>query len=245
MPFTPATDGAPCTPWVVKADLPAECTTGLDDALIASACKAATKLLWAFSGRRYGKSCPITIRPGPGWCAVPPRGAAAGYTRRSARDLVVDGPLYTVDEVLIDGVALVEDTDYVVLDHRVIRLIGDTYTAWPSTQDLGLATTEVGTWSVTYTVGLVVPDDGTYAAVVLACELLKARRNGPCKLPRKTRTVARQGVTIEIGNLNEYLVNGLIGIDECDLFITTENPHALASRSTVMSPDLPRGPRVG
>lgn len=233
MPLTPATDGAPCEPWLDAEDLPEDCVADVDPLIVEGALMASTTLLWAFSGRRFGPSCPITIRPGTTDCAPPPR--RPGSRAPDPRELVIAGPLYSVDEVLIDGVEQVEDVDYIVLDHRIIRLLNDV--RWPRRNDLDLATTEVGTSSVTYTVGLAIPEDGLYANQVLACELINARKGGPCRLPKKTRTVSRQGVTIDLNNLAEYLVDGRMGIDEVDAFIVAQNPHALPSRSTVMSPD--------
>jgi len=55
-----ATGGAPCQAWPViwgNCDL-----TGISPAVTGVAVQAATEILWAFSGRRYG-TCQLTVRP--------------------------------------------------------------------------------------------------------------------------------------------------------------------------------------
>lgn len=235
----PLGDGGPA-PWIDHTTL--ACAEGVDVAIAQRAVAIATGLLWSLSGRRFGASPPITERPCLRSSCVPSRRYAhqARPCDRLGATLVLSAPVYEVTEVLIDGDPF---DDWRVDDHRL--LVRTDGLRWPSTQDLDLPTTDEGTWSYTYSVGLAVPATGLYAAEVLACEYVKAMTSGKCRLPQRLRQVSRQGLSFDIIDPQEFLVDGRLGINEVDTFLVAVNPHGLSSRSTVMSPDRPRPRRAG
>lgn len=231
-PAGPSGLGGPCAPWVTAGEL--DCST-VDEAIREEAVVVATELLWALSGRRYGASCPTTIRPClRSHCGPRPPAAAFPCSRLGAvLDLGI--VVHEVLEVLIDGE---EFTEWTLDNHRLLRRT-DGY-QWPATQDLAAAETEAGTWSVSYTVGADVPVSGKLAARVLACEFATFLAGGKCKLPARLRNVSRQGVSMEVIDPQEFLVDGRLGIFQVDAFLVAVNPHGLAAPSRVMSPDMPR-----
>jgi hypothetical protein len=99
-----------------------------------------------------------------------------------------------VDEVKIDGVAF---TDYHLrAGHVIYRNDGK---AWPASQNFGLADTEDGTFSITYTYGVAPPPTVLRAAKELAVQFwLLDTESAYCQLPTGTRSVSRQGMSIDV-----------------------------------------------
>lgn len=109
---------------------------------------------------------------------------------------------------------------------------------WPECNNLTLADTEVGTWSVTVTYGRPVPELVRRAANELACEFIKHCQGAPCRLPQRLSSVNRQGVSISFLDPMEFMGQGLTGIYAVDLAIKTYNPNGNMRRPVVYSPDV-------
>jgi hypothetical protein len=250
--------------------LPDECwpvdttvCTGWDDlsAQIQDTATAyAGQALRLLTGFRVG-GCSITVRP----CSRPCVEASAGWygfgvgfrpyinglgewvnscgcitscNHLGAASITLPGTVGQVDEVLIDGVA-VDPADYRVDNgNQLVRVDGQ---FWPTTQDMLLAPTEVGTFAITYLNGIPVDGLGARAAGVLACEFAQAIQGLNCALPPTVTSIARQGVsmTLEAG----VFPGGVTGIREVDMYIERWNPGHLRSATRVWSPDLVN-PRV-
>ena len=75
--------------------------------------------------------------------------------------------------------------------------------------------------------------------MAVACEYIKACNGSECRLPGRVSSLARQGVTISMVDVNELLRNGLTGIPEVDQVIRSINPSGLKGRTRFYSPDLP------
>lgn len=264
-----ATQG-PCAAWD-----PIWCCTLSAGALAATglALDAATEVLYHLSGQRFGL-CTFTLRPcrhecaadggWPGfggwweWGAVPyPRpllfdGVWSNVTcgvcgdRCSCTGLSeawLPGPIGTIIQVKLDGTVLVSGSDYRVDDFRkLIRLGGG---VWPVCQDMNLADTEVGTWSVTLTIGETVPVIGRYAVGELACEIARGCAGETCVLPANATQITRQGISIDFPTFSELLANGSLGLRWSDLFVATYNPQRLRARPRVFDVDGPAFRRVG
>lgn len=235
----PLTLSGPCQPWIAGADL--GCADGVDVEVADEAAARATERLWALSGRRFGPSCPVTIRPCLGtachltWLQ---RAHRPTYTLGCAQPgaLIDLGVVYSVDVVTIDGAVF---ADWVLDSSRLLRRTDGYH--WPLAQDMDVDETSIGSFAVTVRAGLPVPVGGVAAARALACEIILARTNPTrCRLPARTRTASAQGTTVELVDLTDPINDGLTGLSEVDQWIAEVNPHRLASRSTVMSPDLPR-----
>ncbi|MFJ4702806.1 hypothetical protein ACIP5N_32100 [Streptomyces sp. NPDC088768] len=257
-----------CEPWPVElcCDLPED----LDQAVIDRWRMVASQILWRMSGRRWGPSCPITVRPcarscaetlmparyaGPstgGW--VPYLGADGAW--RNARacgcrsscsctelcEVRLDGPVHDIVEVLVDGEALVPEAYRVDSANTLVRVDGE---CWPVCQDMAAPPTEPGTAAITYRTGLPLDESATAAVSELTCELIKACPEaagscGPCRLPGNVTRAVRQGVTVELADPTMIFTDGRTGLPFSDLWLSTVNPYRLASPARVYSPDFGR-----
>lgn len=232
----------------------------LPDEVKAEATATAEMILWALSGRQFSV-CPRTIRP----CAEPRQGSlwaevnaaamgggawmtpyvlggawfntcgcAGGCGCGPSSQLVLPRPVNTVTQVKIDGVALAP-ADWALLSGALIRTDGG---AWPVWQNMSLPGTEPGTFEITLTVGTPVPAGGNMAAGRLACELAKACQGKPCALPSRVTEISREGVTMTLLDPQDYLEDGLTGINTVDQWLAAVNPYKQRQPSMVWSPDV-------
>lgn len=235
------------------------------------ALQVASEILYALSGRQFGL-CTVTVRPcrqdcyGDTWPAVIGVPATtypqpllyagqwynltcgsctSGCSCAVVSEITLPTPVYDILQVKVDGEVLVADTDYRLDGNRyLIRLGGET---WPLCNNINLADTEEGTWSVTYRSGQPLTELGKLALGVLTDEFTKALLcNTDCKLPKPVQSLTRQGVSITFLDPNEVFQAGRTGLYIPDLFITTTNPRALTQRARVYDIDNPqRYRRVG
>jgi hypothetical protein len=247
-------DPGPCQNWPpICDDFPEEPTQAQQN-LIDLAIQAATEALWNRTKRQFGL-CALTLRPcreecwpSSQWGAWSPYwqntgswswpfpalvggqwinmacGACGDHCSCATLSQVkLPYPIADVSEVKVDGVAL-NAAAYRVDDFRIlVRLDGDD---WPRCNDLNLADTEVGTWSVTATYGHQVPTLGQLAVGQLSNEIYKSCiKNGGSCLPAATvQQVTRQGVTKVFFDAETAFKKGKIGLYYPDLFIQTYNP---------------------
>lgn len=242
-------------------------------AVSGTALAMAAEVLYAFSGRRFGL-CTVTRRPcrsscyGETWPAVlGTTGAVAGGTYPQpllyagewynitcgscggdcscsrVSEVALDGPVYDVTQVKVDGEILTPDVDYRLDDWRLlVRLGGET---WPLCNDLNLADTEEGTWSVTYRTGQPVPELGKLALGVMLDEFTKMLLcNSDCRLPKAVQSLSRQGVSLTLIDPNQLFDARRTGLYLPDLFISTFNPGGLRRRSQVYDVDSPQRRRA-
>lgn len=242
-------------------DITTDCCTDWDDlspALQAQATSYATLVLWAATGRQFGL-CEQIVRPcgrqcdsnwngfywdqgtwipyifngvwrncacGMGLCICAPR-----------CQIYLPGPVESVSEVLMDG-AVVDTATYRV-DDRVWLVRTGTDNCWPLRQDYSLDVPAVGTLQVTYVRGTEPPAALLNAAGTLACEYAKACQGQACRLPSRVSSIARQGVSVTMVDVDTLLKNNLTGIQEVDQIIISLNPYGMKGRTRFYSPDMP------
>lgn len=230
--------------------------------------RTAATFLWNWTGQRLGL-CEVTVRPCRESCTegmstyygsgpYPANGLGTGpwrpvilngqwYNLGCARcgdtcgctqtpAVVLPGPVDEVSEVRINGAVLAEDA-YRVDNYRIlVRTDGG---EWPACQNLAAGPDEDGTWQVTYTQGIPVPQGGRIAAGILACELAKAAcGDKSCGLPQRVQTISRQGVTVAMLDAFDDIDTGHTGIWLIDSWVASVmKPRR---RSQVYSPDIPR-----
>jgi hypothetical protein len=141
----------------------------------------------------------------------------------AATGISVDGQIIPVDAWRIDN------------GQWLVRTDGD---CWPSCQDYNVDS-GVGFFEVTYQQGIPVPTILSKAAGELACEWAKSCVGAACRLPTRVASIARQGVTFSMVDVQILLKNGFTGIHTVDQLIRNFNPYGLTSRMGIASPDMP------
>lgn len=241
--------------------------TDLPGPLQEQATAYATLVLWSATGRQFG-TCEVTVRPcgrycqqGEGcagyywdsgtwlpyifngiwrncWCGTGP-GCQSCEPRCQ---VYLPGPVASIEEVLLDG-AIVDPATYRVDDFVWLVRTGGDDNCWPFTQNFDADPPDTDTFQVTYERGTAVPTALLGAAGTLACEYARACQGQPCRLPGRVSSVARQGVSVTMVDVDTLLKFGLTGIKEVDDVIRALNPHGLKGITRFYSPDLP-SPRV-
>lgn len=248
--------------WTLDEDCLGDSWATLDDGVKERSTSLAVDTLRRLTAYRVG-GCPVKVRPSRyGCCFVPTTGFeptgyptpgvnAAGawvnncgcHQNPSNKAIPLPAPVGRVDEVLVDGVAL-DEADYRIDDGHLLVWQGTGDAPWPLNQDVNLADTEEGTFSVTYLNGFPVDRSGQYAAAVLANEYAKACSGGKgCRLPTGVTTIVRQGISMDIAS--GAFPNGLTGIREVDAFIALWNPRGQVMATRVWSPDMNTPRRMG
>lgn len=240
----------PVEPWPIDlSGCPAAEHPSVDIDLCA---QVATEILWALSGRRFGFVV-IPARPVragrrygfPGYWSDNGVGGLVPQVEVAGRpnEVELPGPIAEVLSVIVDGVEL-DPTAYHVDDWQI--LVRDDGNPWPRCPDVDAAADAAGSFIVIYRRGRPIPPAGLRAAAILACELAKAwADDGSCRLPMRLRTIARQGVTINLVDPNALLEKGRTGLWEVDLWLQAVNPSGLRSAPKVYRADARRPRRVG
>lgn len=219
------------------------------------ACKAASYVLWAFSGRRYSGTRTVTERyecpcrsslgispylDGNGNVynsvgQVSPYGGSTGcdcggtVNGRHVRLRLRGTPVRSVEQVK-RGDAVLDPAQYKVVNSSQLQLQG--------------AGTDVCGLEVTYTYGVAVPVIGRRAARKLARELVAGWSGDDCNLPDRVTNVSRQGISFTVIDPQDFLDDGRTGVYEVDLFLRAVNPDKARKPARVFSPDVPKAIRI-
>lgn len=155
------------------------------------------------------------------------------------------GPVREVISVVV-GADTVDPALYQVLDGMwLVRTDGG---CWPGCQALNRPDGHPDVWTATFSYGITAletPPGVVGAAAVLACEIAKAcTGDGSCRLPQRVQTIVREGTSMTLLDPQDFLAEGLTGIAQVDAQIRAFNPHGLADRWQVSTPDIVRPVRV-
>lgn len=141
----------------------------------------------------------------------------------------------SITSVVIDG-ATVDPSAYRIDNgHLLVRTDGGT--CWPQCQNFDKNAGAVGSFTVTGVFGRTVPDEALDAASILACEIGKAIKGQPCRLPQRMQSLTRAGVSIQFPSVTSYLDRGLTGLNEVDQLVVQFNPARLTQSPKVFSMD--------
>lgn len=259
----------PCTSWITIPEIAGVCDLPESSNPIEMipdlerAAASASQFLWAASGRQFSGICQRTVRPcrigcdcnwqvlSRGHVVAPPSWSDVGYSWHCNGDGCGCTPIsevklagYPVREILsvtIDGDP-VDAGDYELRDYRFLVRLGNE--RWPSCQNMGVSSTEDGSFSVTYTFGQAPPQIGRDAAAQLACEIMKASLDLECALPVSARRIVRNGITIDATYFNRDETGvWRTGLPYVDMFLAGVNPSGLTRRPTIWAPGrrYPRG----
>lgn len=235
-----------CT-WPIDRSCLPEAATPEDRVKQRHAEDLAVSVLWALSGRQFGQ-CPVIARPcptactsstgsyGPGWfpvftdgqwrnltCGCPGSCSASGPTV-----VHLPGPVGEVLTVTVAGVTL-DESAYQLEGDRLYRVDGE---SWPD-QDMNSPSGSAGTWSVTYTRGVPVPEGVGALVGILTKEFLDACGGGKCRLPRRVQSMTRNNVSYQMVDPTDIYRSGKTGIPEIDIWLAAVNPTALQQRPVV------------
>lgn len=226
------------------------------------ACKTASYLLWAMSGRKYSGITTVTERyvsqfdpyfrtAGSGYKYLPTLIEGNVQNLPVGRDLRVYGNDYLGDgtssrsRVRLRGrkvikIHTVRDRDGNVVDPKKYYL-ADHSTIYGAPN----ANWNPFNVEVTYTYGTPPPSAGRAAAKLLATELVKMYEgDDTCALPQRVTSISRQGVSYTILDNQDFLENMRTGIYAVDMFLKTANPDKARARARVFSPDTNRARRI-
>jgi hypothetical protein len=267
--WEPEPDG-PCGLWPIDMECcpewPAEVCDWTPRHLLSV--EIATDMLWRLTAGRYGL-CVEVIRPcrescvdgdpgllssaygsgllrpyvnGGRWfnigCGCPKESCACG----PLESISLAGPVNEIIEVRIDGEPLTVGAWRLRRFGARSRLVRTDGHHWPKCQDMTKSDDEPGTFSISYLRGRKVPAAGVRAVSNLAGEIFKQCANQKCRLPDRTKTVSREGVTYEMYDPGAEMEKGLTGLREVDMWLRSVNPAALRQPSAVFSLDLPPAP---
>jgi hypothetical protein len=157
-----------------------------------------------------------------------------GCSRRLSTEVRLPGPISRIVEVRVAGTPVSPGAYRVDNGYILVREDGFD---WPHGVNNG-RDDDPDAFVITYYRGVAPSARVRFAAGMLAGEFAAALNGGPCALPKGTRSVTRQGVSIEIDTA--AFPNNRTNIRIVDALIASINPHGLRSESVVMSPDLPR-----
>lgn len=245
----------PCG-WEITKCACGSCWTTYTPEVRASASALAIGIMWAATARRYGQ-CTVVVQP----ChkpallreyqtypvTMPDYGAA--YVRSgnwynsctgqedccSGCEVDLEGPTSTagITEILINGIPL-PDSAYIVQNSNIlVRIDGE---CWPTC--VNYSQQNPPAFQVEYLKGEPIPLRVQTAAERLACEFAKNCVGTACALPRRLRSLSRQGVEVTVEELSTKPGEIRTGIPEVDMIIALENPNGRAQRSIVLTPDL-------
>jgi hypothetical protein len=151
-------------------------------------------------------------------------------------EVLLPGGVGGIESVMLDGAVIPPSAYRVDNGNRLLRTDGE---CWPLCQDMTADEDEAGSFVVTYYPGVAPNDLFRYAAGVMAVEYFNACNGKNCRLPSGVTSITRQGMSMEVSA--GTFPSGMTGIPEVDAVIRIYNPHMLASRSRVLSPDSRRG----
>lgn len=226
------------------------------------ACKTASYLLWAMSGRKFTGVTTVTeryvsqfdpyLRTASSAFRYWPTLVAGSVTnvpvggndRIYGNDFLGDGSssrsrvrlrgrkVIKIHTVRDINGNIVDPKDYYLAEHST--LYGTPNTSWnPANVE------------VTYTYGTPPPPMGRAAARLFAIELIKYYEGDEtCALPQRVTSVNRQGVSYTVLDQQDFIEEGKTGIYTIDLFLKTANPDKARARSRVFTPDVPRARRI-
>jgi hypothetical protein len=260
------------SPWCNEDDIPTRRLAKVQDIDIGRMIGVATDLLYCFSGRQYrtGRSRirPTTINSSyanqsflypyssmsgygsawgfaAGWAWTAP-GMGWWNNGQDLAEVVLQGPVTRINQVLVNGVELVEGADYTLYDRRrLVRNINPASqgaSAWPWEQQLQLPLSYPGTWLIDYEWGRPVPASGWAACVELTIELaLSFSGSDLSVLSNRVVSMASEGVSVQVADSIAHLRDNIIPLPWCAAFLKAKNPNGLRRRASFLAPNSVQG----
>lgn len=229
-----------CAAWATHEDACAPCNTyELTEDELDRAFLVASDVLFNLTERRWPGVCVDKVRPtaryrrhdaSPRWWHATGDYRYGFCSCNRSRDfgcLTIPSIELPGRPVHADGLVVKVDGEVVeaiVYDrNKITRADGK---GWPCCQNLLLPDTEHSTFSVEYPYGLGPPIGGVMACAQLGCQLAlafnpDALSDGACKLPKRVQTITRAGTTIAVIDPLTLFKDGLTGLSEVDLWVSS------------------------
>jgi hypothetical protein len=179
------------------------------------------------------------------WCGSGP----GCMSCRPSCQVWLEPPVASITNVYFSGSGIIDPSTYRVDDYQwlvrqgpAVSGSGDT-DCWPIFNNFNFPASGAGepfdnsVWQVTYLQGIPLPSVLSRAAGELACEYAKYCLGQDCRLPMRMTSLSRQGVTVSLVNVDQFLEDGLTGIVTVDNVIRAFNPYRLTSRMKIATPD--------
>jgi hypothetical protein len=222
------------------------------------ACKTASGLLWAMSGRKYSGVTTVTER-----YVCQNRVFRLGASLNTYQALLLDGAVFNIpsdefdnfNDRVVDGLSpesrirlrgrpvtkvhsirrrdglILDPSSYYLVDHSTIQAA--TGVPWTPCN-----------LEITYSYGTYPPTMGKMAARTLAIEFAKLwSGDDDCALPQRVTSISRQGVSYTLLDSQDFIEEMRTGIYVVDLFLKSVNPDKARTKARVFSVDVPRGRR--
>lgn len=188
-----------CETFIEPDDITCDCDEASEITLV-SYIEQASDIIAILTGGKVQGVCEDVVRPRQP--LAPACGCAALWSCTCSRlsGVTLRGPDPDVSEVLIDGVAF---DDWTVVDEGLLlRSDGST---WPGCQDVTKPATDSGTFQVTYTYGMEVPELAKLACAEIVCSFLKSPAQNQRDTHPRTRGMNIAGVQISLEQQTEEI----------------------------------------
>lgn len=205
------------------------------------ACKYASYILWAMSGRKYSGMTTVTESYDAVTAPLNPRSLYASTPYSTAEYLAGSPVPPTRTRIRLRGqpvhsVAKVTDIQGDEIATELYSLVDRRYVEFPATIQ--------GNVDITYSYGGLPPIAGQMAARKLALEFaLLWEGSEDCSLPDRVTSVTRAGISYTVLDRQDFIEDLRTGIYEVDLFVKVANPDKARKKAKVFSPDIRTGHR--
>lgn len=228
-------------PYLTPAEFIAKCpdAQGLeeDDLDVIGIVEDASLMMYYLLGRQFDGVCETTYRPGPRDCVTSWRITTSLWPVTDLITVHYDGIDQPIEDFHVD------EWRYIVRNDGEAFPVNSNWWAETGSADDDPDANSGAVFEITLEHGIAPPNLVKRATRALACELFDGGCVGACKLPERTTSVSRNGVTIDIADAMEMVDKRRTGIYLVDLAIATFNPSGLQSPTFVWSPDMRRGTR--
>lgn len=207
-----------------------------DGALIEELIDDATDLLYVLSGGRVHGICTRTVWPvTDGICGISGVEVEVYQDWLRANTIPLRGPHTDIVEVTIDGVALSPSEYGLANDSYLFRRVG----TWPTSNNVLLAATEDGTFTITFRFGEAPSRISKLATIELVCQMMRE----PAALSRLRGVVSAnvQGVSVTMADALEEA--STLGLPALTRFLDRYSPRGMGALG-VYSPELQHGWRL-
>lgn len=210
---SPAPSPVDTIPWVPADDL--TCTPSPSGVITAELiANAATIIADNLSGNQFGQRN-LKLRPR---ALTPDCHCRIGCRCGTMTSIILTETVWTISTVKVDGAVLASDAWTLYDDNSLVRTDGG---GFPCCQDRARnPDTDTHTLEIVGVFGTPPNEMAQLAVQEIACELVQAFDNpASCRLPKRTQSVVRQQLTVNVQDGPTVLAEGFTGLPTVDLWL--------------------------